>query len=73
MQSRRGPGQRAAQECTARIAGLAKLAEELNVPGTPEIVFSNGKLVPGAVPFPTARKVVPCERDVATLRRCALG
>jgi len=50
MQSGKEPGEGKAAECTTPIADIAKLAQQLNISGTPGIVFSNGKLVPGAVP-----------------------
>ena len=50
MQSGKEPGEGKAAECATPIADIAKLAQQLNISGTPGIVFSNGKLVPGAVP-----------------------
>jgi thiol:disulfide interchange protein DsbC len=50
MQSGKEPGEGKAKECATPIADIAKLAQQLNISGTPGIVFSNGKLVPGAVP-----------------------
>ncbi len=38
-----------AKECVNPIADIAKLATELGISGTPGLVFSNGKLVPGAM------------------------
>lgn len=49
MQSGKEPGE-GEKECATPIADIAKLAQRLNISGTPGIVFSNGKLVPGAVP-----------------------
>jgi thiol:disulfide interchange protein DsbC len=39
----------AAAECKDPIADVARLAEEVGIQGTPGLVFSNGKLVPGAI------------------------
>jgi thiol:disulfide interchange protein DsbC len=50
MQSGKEPGEGKAKECATPIADIAKLAQQLNISGTPGLVFSNGKLVPGAVP-----------------------
>lgn len=50
MQSGKEPAEGGTKECVNPIADIAKLAAELNISGTPGIVFSNGKLVPGAVP-----------------------
>jgi len=50
MQSGKEPAEGKAKECPTPIADIAKLAQQLNISGTPGIVFSNGKLVPGAVP-----------------------
>jgi thiol:disulfide interchange protein DsbC len=50
MQSGKEPGDGKATECATPIADIAKLAQQLNISGTPGLVFSNGKLVPGAVP-----------------------
>ena len=50
MQSGKEPGDGTANECATPIADIAKVAHELNISGTPGIVFSNGKLVPGTVP-----------------------
>ena len=50
MQSGKEPAEGKAKEGPTPIADIAKLAQQLNISGTPGIVFSNGKLVPGAVP-----------------------
>jgi thiol:disulfide interchange protein DsbC len=50
MQSGKEPGETKAKECATPIADIAKLAQQLNISGTPGLIFSNGKLVPGAVP-----------------------
>ena len=49
MLERKEP-QAAAAECKDPIADIAKLAEEFNIHGTPGLIFSTGRLVPGAIP-----------------------
>jgi len=39
----------ATAECTDPITEIAKLADQLNITGTPGLVFANGRLVPGAI------------------------
>jgi thiol:disulfide interchange protein DsbC len=39
----------AADGCTDPIAAIAKLADQLNITGTPGLVFGSGRLVPGAI------------------------
>jgi len=38
-----------AAECKDPIADVARLADQVGIQGTPGLVFSNGKLVPGAI------------------------
>lgn len=35
--------------CDTPIADIARLGQEINLDGTPGLIFSNGKLVPGAI------------------------
>jgi thiol:disulfide interchange protein DsbC len=39
----------AAESCKDPIADIARLAEEYSIQGTPGLIFSNGRLVPGAI------------------------
>jgi thiol:disulfide interchange protein DsbC len=39
----------AAAECMDPIADIARLADEVGIQGTPGLVFSSGRLVPGAI------------------------
>jgi thiol:disulfide interchange protein DsbC len=39
----------AAAECKDPIADIARLADEVGIQGTPGLVFSSGRLVPGAI------------------------
>jgi thiol:disulfide interchange protein DsbC len=39
----------AAESCKDPIGDIAKVAEQLNIQGTPGLVFSSGRLVPGAI------------------------
>ena len=44
--------------CETPIADIARVGEELHINGTPGLIFSNGKLVPGAIPAADIEKLL---------------
>jgi len=45
-------------DCETPIADIARVGEELHINGTPGLIFSNGKLVPGAIPAADIEKLL---------------
>jgi thiol:disulfide interchange protein DsbC len=50
MLSAKEPAGETASGCSTPIEEIARLARELNINGTPGLIFGSGKLVPGAIP-----------------------
>ena len=47
-----------AADCATPIDDIARLARELNIHGTPGLIFGNGRMVPGAIPAEDIEKVL---------------
>jgi thiol:disulfide interchange protein DsbC len=45
-------------ECSTPMDEIARLARELSISGTPGLIFSNGKMVPGAIPASDIEKLL---------------